>query len=374
MTADWDPWDNVAVPGTVASPPDDGFEAAVPELLEHTLSSLDLDSLPTPVAVVDGVLYRDSLAWLQGRPGSGKSFVALDIAGCVAAGHAWQGHRTGTDVNAADSVLYVVAEGTSGLRQRVRAWESAMGAGAQMCARFLPRAVQVANSAEWSELVELAAWGEYGLIVLDTQARLTVGMEENAARDMGMWVHRLEQLRAAAGACVLVVHHQGRTGEHMRGSTAMEGAANTVIQVGKDDDLLTVRCLKQKDAPEFDDIVLRLIPHADSAVLGLSDGRRLGSATAIAVRWLTSWYEMHGDEPVSISVLVKSGVVSETTFHRSKLPLIDEGAVERKGEGNGVRYRLRWTPAGLPTPIPKGMGVGGSQSNSHGTPTGAWES
>lgn len=357
------------------------FESRVDRLLDALVATEGLDAVPAQRSLVGDVLYFDSIVWLQGRPGSAKSFAALDLAGCVATGQPWQGFPVAgdpTDPTITLDVLYVVAEGLSGLRPRVRAWEAAMGRSMEYV-WFLPMALQSSNATDWAALVEMAGGGinggRFGLIVLDTQARLTVGMEENSARDMGVWVAQLERLRAATGACVLVVHHQGRNGEHMRGSTAMEGAATTIIQVSKDEELVTVRCLKQKDAPEFDDIHLRLVPYADSAVLALTDGRRTGSATSQARRWLTAWEEMHGGDPVSISVLTKSGVVSETTFHRTKLALIDEGAVERKGDGNSVRYRLLWRAStGLPTPTPKGVGVGGSQSRSHGTPTGAWES
>lgn len=305
---------------------------------QRLLNSAALDTIQPPTPVVDGVLYADSLVWLQGRPGHGKSFVAIDIAGCLGLGENWQGHW----VSGPYRVLYVVAEGASGLLHRVRAWESAMGQAMTRIA-FLPEPVHGGGS-DWDALIELCAHGQIQVIVLDTQARLTTGMEENSARDMGVWVAQLERLRATTRACVIVVHHQGRTGEHMRGSTAMEGAATTVIQVSKDEELVTVRCLKQKDAAPFDDIQLRLVPHADSAILALTDGRQVGSMTAQARKWLTSWSDLHGDEYVSISVLVKSGVVTEPTFHRSKKLLIEERALERKGQGPGVRYRLLWSP------------------------------
>lgn len=87
------------------------------------------------------------------------------------------------------------------------------------------------------------------LILLDTQARITVGMEENAAKDMGEFVDKLERLRRASGACVLIVHHMGRNGEHMRGSTALEGAATTILQASKEDNEITVSCEKQRTPP-----------------------------------------------------------------------------------------------------------------------------
>lgn len=306
------------------------------QLLRRLLRADQLDTLPEPQPLVAGVLYLDSVAWLQGRPGAAKSLVALDIAACVATEQPWQGFRT-TPVY----VLYVIAEGTSGLRQRVRAWESSMGTTIGEYLQFLPMAVQATNASDWDALITVAERIPYNLIVLDTQARLTVGLEENSAKDMGLFVQQLERLRAATGACVLPVHHQGRNGEHMRGSTAMEGAATTVIQVTKDEELVTVRCLKQKDAAPFDDIQLRLVPHGDSAVLALADQiERPERAVERCARWLAGWRETFADEWVSVTTLLDSGVVAKNTFHANRLKLLDAKAIERSGEGRTTRYRM----------------------------------
>lgn len=335
------------------------------------LDSAGLDAIPAPRPLIDGVLYLDSLAWLQGKPGNGKSLVALDMAGCIGTGESWQGFRV-----TQGGALYVAAEGASGLRWRVRAWEKAMGV-PMTGVTFLPMAVRV-DTDQWRALRRIAAEMRPSLIVLDTQARITVGLEENSAKDMGVLVDELERLRKASGACVVPVHHQGRNGEHMRGSSALDGAAATVIQVSKDGDLLTLKCLKQKDLTEFDEFRLRMVPTGDSVALMPSDGRTTAAARLATAKWVREWWRVHEAEPVSVTVLVKSGVVSETTFHRVKLSLVKEGIVVREGKGTATRYRLTADPTAgdSQTPTLKGggsPGVGGL-TDSHGTPTGGWES
>ncbi|MEV0156886.1 AAA family ATPase [Micromonospora sp. NPDC050686] len=300
-----------------------------------------LDSIPELEPLIGDMLYRNSTAWLIGPPANGKSFVALDMAGSVATGETWQGSPVEQG-----PVLYLVAEGLTGIKQRIRAWES--GQNQKMTGlTILPVAVQAAEGAQWDAFVAVAAEMDPrpNLVVVDTQARVTVGMEENSARDMGQFVQRIEQLREATGACVLVVHHQGRSGEHMRGSTALEGAATTVIKVKKADDLLTVECVKQKDAPEFDKVTLRLISHGPAAILALTDPGQGGDPTALLEsHWLKLWWESHESDEVSVSVLTKTEVVSEATFHRQKFALIRAGLVERTGAGRNVRYKLTRQP------------------------------
>ena len=80
-------------------------------------------------------------------------------------------------------------------------------------------------------LTELCRQIQPVFIVLDTQARVTVGMEENSAKDMGVYVERVRQLREATSACVTSVRHIGRNGSHARGSSALDGAQGTELSV-----------------------------------------------------------------------------------------------------------------------------------------------
>ena len=308
------------------------FLATLRDLLVDTYG---LDDIAEPVPLVGDILYRDSLVWLIGRPGSGKSFIALDLAGSIGAKETWQGLAT-----QGGGVLYLAAEGAAGVKQRVRAWESSTGH-AMTGVHFLPVPVQAADPGAWAALVALVAELGVVLVVVDTQARVTVGMEENSATDMGTFVERLEELRRASGACVLVVHHQGRSGEHMRGSTALEGAANTVIRVTKDEDEITLECVKQKDAPEFDKIHLRLVKHGLSAIVSLMfDETPMRTDTLAIKRMMIDWWNSHETDWVSVSTLIESPSISKATFHRAKKPLENAHLIEARGEANARRYRM----------------------------------
>jgi hypothetical protein len=299
-----------------------------------------LDDIPEPEPLIPGVLYKDSPAWLYGEPGCGKSFIAIDMAGCIGTGEPWQGYGPAVQ----GPVLYLVAEGVTGIKQRVRAWEGAMGT-KMTGVKFLPVAVQASNDGEWQALVDLAAEMKPALVVIDTQARISVGMEENSNTEMGRLVHRIEQLRKASGSCVLTIHHTGRSGDHMRGAIAIDGAATTTIKVEKGEDVLNITCTKQKDAPEFDPFRLRLVSYQESAILSPihgSVGLDLGQP---AVRkMLIEWWDLHGTDDVSIKVLEDSKIVSRTTFYRNAKALEDKGFIESFGKGSARRYKLLHQP------------------------------
>jgi hypothetical protein len=214
------------------------------------------------------------LAWLHGKPGAGKSFVAVDLACCVGTAKPWHGYTT-----TQGQVLYLIAEGASGIAERVDAWELAHNCVA-INTHFLPVPARLADP-RGAPGVDVAGLGMLlkelrpVLVILDTQARVTVGAEENSSKDMGLFVESLELLRqwsraahpSTVGACILTVHHEPRGGENLRGSIALDGAAESILSVQKDGDLVTLKNPKQKNAPAMEELELALEPRGESAVL-----------------------------------------------------------------------------------------------------------
>lgn len=227
-------------------------------LISKFLTVEELGKLPPPLWLIDGWLTRDSLAWISGEPGTYKSFVALSLALCVATGTPWYGQR----IPASGRVGYIVAEGVAGMGLRVKAWDKTFHDERADLAgvRFLPEPVQVADLAAWDVLIGAAARLELDLIVLDTQARITVGMRENDPQDMGILVEQAERLRRATKACVVLVHHVPKGASTLRGHSSLEGAAQTILGAVKaPDGLLTLSVRKQKDDAPPAPLNLRLV-------------------------------------------------------------------------------------------------------------------
>lgn len=322
--------------GAVGDSEDSPAQSALEALRAQLLDSAGLDNIPDPDPLIGtDTLFRDSLNWLIGKPGSGKSFVALDIAGCVGTGLPWQGHKVSQG-----PVLYLVAEGVRGVKKRVRAWEQSM-ATRMSGVYFLPVAVQAKNALQWQALIELARELKPILIIIDTQARATVGVEENSNMEMGEVVDQFERLRWANGACVIVVHHIGRAGDTGRGATALDGALSTIVKCTKDDLDVTLECTKNKDGEQWAPLWLRLIPTGESLVPMVAHGE----ARFTKRKWLQEWWSQHETEPVSVSTLIDTGVVSKSQFHRDKLGLINTGLVVRTGTGHTTRYALTGNPS-----------------------------
>lgn len=227
------------------------FEASVERLLGQLLDTDGLDSIPPLEPLVGDLLALNTVARVVGPSGTFKSFVLLDMAGHIGTGMKWHGQYVKQGL-----VVYLVAEGEQGIRKRVRAWEQHYGMRMDNV-RFLPRPVQ-AMSPEWDVLIAALIRIQPVLVIVDTQARVTLGVEENSNTDMGRVVDRFDQLRTATGACVAVVHHTGHVGEHGRGASAVKGTLQSELMVSRKGDkipntILTIKSGKQKDEDQDGD-------------------------------------------------------------------------------------------------------------------------
>jgi hypothetical protein len=122
-----------------------------------------------------------------------------------------------------------------------------------------------------------------GLVVLDTRARCTVGLEENSATAQGLAVEAAESIRRASGATVAVVHHTGRQGEHGRGSNSWDGAAWTLLQVTGAELHAQIHVDKHKDVPDGATFHYRMLPYVVSAER-MPGTTEYGRSTLVAVQ------------------------------------------------------------------------------------------
>lgn len=202
--------------------------------------------------LIAGVLGEGTSAILYGDSNSGKTFAALDMALCIASAMPWQGR----EVRQAP-VLYCALEGGAGFRNRVTAWKFEKHTpGSVVWFAALPVGLDlVSEDGDASEVIRAAMdmkkrLGQpVGLIVIDTLSRAMAGGNENAPEDMGALVRHIDEIRAATGATVLVVHHSGKdTAKGARGHSLLRAAVDTELELtATDDGTRTLRATKQRD-------------------------------------------------------------------------------------------------------------------------------
>ena len=211
----------------------------------------ELAQTPAPEWHIENLLIRGTAARLTAPPESLKTFVALDAALAVATGEAFAAsgrYATGQRGH----VLYVVGEGLGSFHSRVEAWRIARGVSREAIKdvfTVLAGAVQFADEREMADVIAKVAETGAVMVIFDTQARCTVGLEENNATAQGLAVRGLDTLREATGATVLVLHHPNKSNDRdPRGSSAWNGALDTELHLERDGMELTLTVTKMKDA------------------------------------------------------------------------------------------------------------------------------
>lgn len=219
--------------------------------------------------IVQGVLFQNTVAWVAGPSGTFKSFITADLAFRYGAEDMdYHGRRMTTG-----RTLLVIAEGGGGYADRRAAWEKEYGREVKNVVIY-PAPLQLPDTlrempALLSYLKEEDEAGRpFTLVVFDTQAMCTVGIDENKS-EINLVINMLHRLREISGACILTVHHFGKNDKSgMRGSSMLYAAADTVVIIEREKGEMEVTLTtggehgKQKDAPAEDDfLTLRLNSH-----------------------------------------------------------------------------------------------------------------
>lgn len=214
----------------------------------------ELLSLPPVEWLIPKWLPFRSVNAIYGPSGSGKSFYTLSLCLEVARGGVWLGEQLEPH-----PVLYVMAEKETLNRDRLEAWKVSRNLDSPRLFTALvvdygdklggPPQLREQDKVEAvCELVqEISLTHEKPVIVvLDTYAQVTLGIEENSTKETGVAMSALYQiLHATRGGIVIPVHHTGKDhSKGLRGSTAFLGAVDTAIEITGGDGIVKAAVTK----------------------------------------------------------------------------------------------------------------------------------
>lgn len=203
-------------------------------------SEEDLGEFPPVSWFIDGYLAVGELTVFYGKGDTYKSFLALD----------WSCHLAEHGV----LVVYVVAEGASGVRARIAAWRKHHGVAALPNLRLMPANVSLHDEDDVETFVaameEQLDGHQPGLIVVDTLARNFVGGNESSPQEMGRFVEGCETLRREFASAVLVIHHSTKDGKTERGTESLRNASFAMFEFKRVNNSTHVRltCDRMKEA------------------------------------------------------------------------------------------------------------------------------
>ena len=226
----------------------------------------DINVDAEPVWLIKDLLPASGIGVVFGLPKSGKSFILADALFHVAMDRVWSGR----DV-LPGSVLYLSSEGKRGLRRRLVAMRRHYGVeGQRVPFGFIPVMPDLGHRSGDAEALVASIRGALiehdspplRVVAIDTLARAMSGADENAAKDMGVLVANAEAIAEELGCLVVLVHHAGRAADaRSRGSNALDGAADVMWHVEKNEEGNRVSIHEMKDGEAGLEWTFRLKPH-----------------------------------------------------------------------------------------------------------------
>jgi len=208
------------------------------------LNGEDLAALPPQEWRIHGLLPSTGLAAIYGKSGTGKSFLAFDMAAAIAQGEDWFGYRA-----KAAPVVYIALEGEAGFRLRAKAWELHHGRKLPSGMRLVLQVFGLTSENDVNVLAPLLPPG--AVVIIDTLNRAAPGADENSSRDMGLILQAAKHLQDACKGLVVLIHHSGKDeARGMRGHSSLIAALDAAIEVSRSGDQRKWRLEKSKDGAD----------------------------------------------------------------------------------------------------------------------------
>lgn len=204
--------------------------------------------------IVAGLFAAGEVALLTGKPKSGKSAVAVALAGAIVTGEPFLGRQ----VDQGD-VVYFALERRQSVRRRIKA----LG---------LPPRSPIWTPRGTISIIEDADAIIEGIVdsrrvpkvvIFDTLARATTGLDENSARDMGVVAKAISLIIEALPETALVfVHHTTKDGDEARGSSALLGAVDLELRAKIHNGKRFLSVVHANDVPEDQRLDFQIEPVA----------------------------------------------------------------------------------------------------------------
>jgi hypothetical protein len=223
---------------------------------------------------IKGVLPQNGIGAMYGASGTGKSFLAFDMAAAVAAGKPWFGLRT-----TACPVTICALEAPAGQPARIAAYGIRHGEISDGV-RFLTQPFNLLDKQDAADLATAIrqSGARNGIIIIDTLNRAAPGIDENSSADMGRVIAATSELQRQVGGMVILVHHSGKDAtKGMRGHSSLFAALDCAIEVTRSGDRREWKVDKAKDGEDGKAYPFRL----EVVEVGINEDRDLVTSCAI---------------------------------------------------------------------------------------------
>ena len=329
----------------------------------------DLLKEPEPLEwLVDDYILQGTQVQIVGKSGTGKTFLAIDLACSIVTGRQWNSRNVKQG-----PVAYINAEGHTGFQHRLKGWSIKHKSLKDTPFCLSNGQTDLISNSDISILTKhldkFAAEnsGYIAMIFIDTLRRNMSGNEDDS-RDLSLFMNNFEGLCRKYSATGFIIHHPGHNNtSRARGSSSQKAALDTSLLLKNSKTEISLVCDKLKDggakpAPvkyELETITLpwldskgnhitTCIPMYDkSAISGSQVLKPMSSMTEMAVESLNKafnkplgnyallkdWKSKFTDARFAKDPKSKKDTI-ERAFARAKDELIDKDIVIENDSGN----------------------------------------
>jgi len=234
-----------AIPPEPEPPPDLDGLITRPRYIIRDYAYIMQDQPPLEY-VISGLIAAASVNIWVGKWGSKKTWAMLSASVCTATGKPWLTLET------KQGGVLIIDEESGDRRLAIRLKQALAG---ELISE--PAPIKYISLAQFNLLKRpqdqdeiIAAIAETGasLVFIDALADIMAGGDENAVKDTQPVFMALRRIAELTGAAIVVIHHANRTGDY-RGSSAIPGAIDTMIEIDSkpDSDFIAFKSLKIRD-------------------------------------------------------------------------------------------------------------------------------
>ena len=259
----------------------------------------EMDDVAPPAFAVEELIPDCAVGWLGGPSGSYKSFVAVQLMFALCRGVPALGHREFAPIRR-HKVLYVAAEGATGVVMRARAALAHLGLEGTRDHLIWREAVDFTDERALDRMLAVAVEHGFTFIIADTWRQVTPGVDENANTDVSLILRRLLTLRDTEGVSSLLLDHTNKSAKGLAdlgGAGAKRANADYVLMMdlpngerGRGEQRV-LRVAKLKDWEDGRSWPIRLEP-----VDSVADDKGRPSAVAVVGEVDRPASDIHGDD------------------------------------------------------------------------------
>lgn len=204
-----------------------------------------------PPELIKGLVSKDSLTFIYGHPGTGKSILAMGLAATLA-----EEEQTFFGRACSPSIVIVLCgEDLRGMREKNAAIHkkrmlngyddvvigvlggdelSLVGANVSQTVTSVSEAFEEAESFYVSRSGKPLPRDINRVLIADTWSSLTPGMDENSAKETSVALQSLQRIKDSGVDAVFVTHHSGKSqGKSLRGHSGLSARADNIWHITK---------------------------------------------------------------------------------------------------------------------------------------------